>query len=285
MTIPALRSYAAPTRRELPTSRVSWEVDPQRAALLIHDMQQYFLDFWAGDDPLIASVIDRLRALRHYCRLQGIPVFYTAQPAVQQDEERGLLNDMWGPGITQRPDRQPIIDALSPGPHDRVLTKWRYSAFQRSSLEEDMRALGRDQLIVGGVYAHIGCQQTVAEAFMRDIQPFMVADAVADFSREAHLGALGYVASCCGQVVMTQDIWGGVTSPAHMRSQVMPLLDDADDVTDEDNLLDFGLDSVGMMALASQWQQAGYRVDFTALARQPTLSAWWTMLVPQETTQ
>lgn len=280
MSIPALTTYALPIRQELPTTRVPWEIDPQRAALLIHDMQAYFLDFWEPDDPLIARVIDHLRALRLYCHRHDIPVFYTAQPAPQRDEDRGLLNDMWGAGLSARPERQAIVAALMPTTQDCVLTKWRYSAFQRSPLLEKLTAQGRDQLIVGGVYTHIGCQQTVMDAFMHDIQPFLVADATADFSREAHLGALSYVAGCCGQLVMTQDIWAGVMSRAHLRAQVIPLLDDTEALTDDDLLIDFGLTSVGIMALASQWQQAGYPVDFMTLARTPTLAAWWALLAP-----
>lgn len=282
MSIPALTSYALPTRQELPATRVAWEVDPQRAAFLIHDMQAYFLDFWEADDPLIARVIDHLRALKQYCHKHGIPVFYTAQPAQQSDQDRGLLNDMWGAGLNQHPERQGIVEALAPSPQDHVLTKWRYSAFQRSPLLEMLSEQGRDQLIVGGVYTHIGCQQTVIEAFMHDIQSFLVADATADFSRDAHLSSLAYIAGCCGQLVLTQDIWAGVVSPDYLRAQVIPLLEDADGLTDEDLLIDFGLDSVGMMTLASQWQQAGHNVDFMALARTPTLAAWWALLASEQ---
>lgn len=74
----------------------SRQVEPQRAALLIHDMQQYFLNFWGEDSALIKQVVENIANLRRYCKQQDIPVFYTAQPNQQSDEDRALLNDMWG---------------------------------------------------------------------------------------------------------------------------------------------------------------------------------------------
>lgn len=113
---------------------------------------------------------------------------------------------MWGGGITRSPQKQRIISRLSPSQHDHVINKWRYSAFQRSELEPLIKEMDRDQIIICGIYAHIGCLNTACDAFMRDIKPFFVGDAVADFSLDKHLMALEYVAGLCGKVVSTQDV-------------------------------------------------------------------------------
>jgi isochorismate hydrolase len=76
MSIPAIMPYPMPAAAELPENRVSWRADPDRAVLLVHDMQRYFVEFFpAGRSPrtdLIANV-GRLRA---WARARGVPVVY-----------------------------------------------------------------------------------------------------------------------------------------------------------------------------------------------------------------
>ncbi|NMP25938.1 isochorismatase [Rahnella sp. SAP-1] len=279
MAIPKLDSYALPLAAELPENKVQWQLDSSRAALLIHDMQKYFLNFWGEDSPLIRQVVANIASLRRYCKQQGIPVFYTAQPNNQSDADRALLNDMWGPGLNKHPDQQAVIAELAPEPDDQVLVKWRYSAFHRSPLQAILEETGRDQLIICGVYAHIGCLTTAIDGFMRNIQPFMVADGLADFSREEHLMALRYTAGRCGRVVMTADLLPGIASKEQLRSQILPLLDeDSDELDNDDNLIDYGLDSVRMMALATRWRKIRADIDFVALAKTPTINGWWALL-------
>ena len=212
MSIPSLASYEMP---DAPVrNRVQWRPDARRAALLIHDMQNYFLGKYDVARAPIPALVAAIGRLRDCCDAQGVPVFYTAQPPVQPDADRALLNDFWGPGLTA-PDQQAgagIVAALAPRAGDVVLSKWRYSAFQRSDLRERLRAQGRDQLIITGVYAHIGCLSTALEAFMQDVQPFLVIDACADFSLADHHMAVTHVARCCGMSLTTDDICEALTS-------------------------------------------------------------------------
>ncbi|MNU09254.1 Isochorismatase [compost metagenome] len=44
---------------------------------------------------------------------------------------------------------------------------------------------------------------TAAEAFQRDIEPFFVADALGDFSRDKHMGAVAWAADTCAVALST----------------------------------------------------------------------------------
>ena len=209
--LPSIAGYDLPREAELPTSRADWTLDTDRAALLVHDMQAYFVDAFAPGVAPIAPVIDAIARLIAAARARGVPVFYTAQNGDQDRRDRGLQADLWGPGMRHAPEHQAIVAPLAPTDGDFVLVKHRYSAFQRSTLETLMRARGRDQIVICGVYAHIGCLMTAGEAFQLDIQPFFAADALGDFSRAWHDMALSEVADCCGVVHSTRQIIEALT--------------------------------------------------------------------------
>ncbi|QDF98278.1 isochorismatase [Azoarcus sp. DD4] len=286
MAIPKIASYPMPTRGW--DNRVRWQPDARRAVLLVHDMQDYFLDFYDRGSAPVPTLIANVRRLIDLAHAQGIPVVYTAQLPVQTPTERGLLQDMWGPGLTAQPQRKDIVAELAPQAQDTVLDKWRYSAFQKSRLLELMRGQSRDQLIVCGVYAHIGCMASACEAFMNDIQPFFVADALADFSAQEHELALRYVAQRCGTTLLTAELADRLpprlpASPAALRALVADSLQlAAAELGEDDNLLDWGLDSIRIMALVETWRRAGLALDFMTLAEQPTLAAWWALLERRE---
>ncbi|VWC35571.1 isochorismatase family protein [Burkholderia lata] len=283
MAIPKIASYPMPA--DLPANRVTWPFDPRRAALLVHDMQDYFLDFYDRGAAPVPSLLTGVRRLIDFAHATGMPVYYTAQPATQAPADRALLTDMWGPGLTAQPARAAISAIVAPAPGDTVLDKWRYSAFRRSDLDTRLRTQGRDQLAICGIYAHIGCLMTACDAFMRDIKPFFVGDALADFSEREHRMALDYVAGRCGSVVSVDTL-----VRATHDDPATPTLDDvarlvagslrvpAETLSADANLVDCGVDSIRMMTFVEQWRADGHDVTFVQLAEQPTLGAWTRLL-------
>jgi len=286
MSIPTIPSYSMPTSGTFPDQKVNWVLEPKRAVFLIHDMQAYFLRFYDAESDLIKSLKQHLAAIKAYCHANGIPVVYTAQPKDQKPEDRALLNDMWGSGLNDFPELQKVVEELTPDEQDTVLVKWRYSAFHRSELEALMKKWGRDQLLIGGVYAHIGCMITAADAFMRDIQPFMIGDALADFSEEEHRQALVYTGGRTGRVISTKDVLLATDIPAvgfhydQLKAQVLAFLDDEDiqEFDANEELIDYGLDSIQIMSLVSKWKEQGINVSFQELASAATLNGWWDLI-------
>ncbi|MER5885323.1 isochorismatase family protein [Streptomyces sp. NPDC001941] len=206
MALPAVTPYPMPAAADLPANRVDWKIDPSRAVLLVHDLQNHFLTAYdTGAEP-VPQLLSHTAQLRDQAHAAGVPVLYTAQPGGQSPEERGLQQDFWGPGLPADAHRAAIADQVAPGPDDTVVTKWKYSGFVRTDLAERMAAQGRDQLVITGVYAHIGVLMTAADAWMRDIKAFVVADAVADFSADDHAMALRYAAGRCAVVTTTEDV-------------------------------------------------------------------------------
>lgn len=206
MAMTPIAPYRMPGDGDLPDAAVPWRPRPDRAVVLVHDMQRYFLrPFPAGRSPL-TELVANIAKLLAAARAAGVPVMYTAQPGGMSRQDRALLHDFWGPGMGVGDADRAIADDVAPEPGETVLTKWRYSAFFRSDLEERLRRSGRDQLIVCGVYAHMGCLITACDAFSRDIQAFLVADALADLSLDDHLMALRYAADRCAVPLSMADV-------------------------------------------------------------------------------
>lgn len=52
-----------------------------------------------------------------------------------------------------------------------------------------------------------------------------------------------------------------------------------EEVLDDENLMDLGLDSMRVMNLLVKWESEGLKMDFAALAEYATLGEWWNVIV------
>ncbi|MFF4813969.1 phosphopantetheine-binding protein [Kitasatospora sp. NPDC001309] len=64
-----------------------------------------------------------------------------------------------------------------------------------------------------------------------------------------------------------------------IRGEVADLLgEDPTDIPLDENLADWGLDSIRLMTLAERWRAEGAEVEFVRLAERPSVEAWAELL-------
>jgi bifunctional isochorismate lyase / aryl carrier protein len=195
--------YPMPDADCLKLNKVDWPLDARDAVLLVHDMQQFWLDFFVDAQPVLQAVQHLVQAARN----AKIPIVYTQGERPKHQAERALGLDMWGPGLAHPGiTAQDVAIAASLAPHedDFVIEKVRVSAFYETPLPALLAKLGRKQLWVCGVFAHHGVMVTSIEAFMRNYKVQLIADALGDYSEDDHWMALRYVAQTCGQIQTLQ---------------------------------------------------------------------------------
>ncbi|TVU61784.1 isochorismatase family protein [Vibrio atlanticus] len=281
MTIPKIASYDLPEHHEFPKNRTNWTIEPSKAVLLIHDMQEYFVSYYEADSSPMADILTNIQQLKHIAKQAGIPVVYTAQPANQDPKDRALLTDFWGPGLNG--DHTPVVSTLTPESDDIEFVKWRYSAFKKTPLLDYMKDNQKTQLIISGIYGHIGILSTALDAFMLDVQPFIIGDAIADFSREDHIHTLNYISGRTGSIKTLDKAIAEINPNEESILSLNVLQYDVaetlgvsyEEIDVNENLIFMGLDSMRAMTLVEKWNKQGANISFAQLIEAVSLQEWW----------
>jgi len=77
-----------------------------------------------------------------------------------------------------------LVDTLAPA--DYTIEKIAYSALYQTRLEYIMRAIGIENLIVGGIVTNGGVASTLRDAHLRNINTLMLTDGCAAFDSQVH---------------------------------------------------------------------------------------------------
>lgn len=201
---PTIPEYVVSPQSLAVENTAAWLPDRTRSVLLVHDMQRYFLDFFEASQR--ERIIGSVSMLIEAARACEVPVAYTAQPGSMTPGQRGLIADFWGAGMQADGLHRDVVPGCEPRDGDIIETKWRYSAFHNNDLAASISDSGRDQIVISGVYASIGCLASAVDAFSRDLETFFVADAMGDFNRADHEFAASYAARRCAVVMGHRDV-------------------------------------------------------------------------------
>ena len=164
-------------------------------AVLVVDMLRGFLE---DGYPLYCGhrarrIIPNIERLLEQELAQGSKVFFICDHHTPDDPEFKIFPPHCIAGTIEAE----VVPELAKHPGE-VIPKQRYSAFFGTTLEEELKKLKPEKLIVCGVCTNICVLHTVANARNRDYKVEVPADCVASFDEAAHRFALEHMEKTLG---------------------------------------------------------------------------------------
>jgi len=199
-------------RKEIAPYNVrSLSLDVGFSALLVVDMQNYFLDencgAWMSAAP---AILPNVCGLVDAFRSAGLPVFFTTHVHEDLEIDGGMMARWWQELIMKGTFDAGIFAAFQPHDDEQVIQKTRYSAFFGTDLDSTLRNLGVKDLVITGVMTNLCCESTARDAFNRDYRVFFVMDATAATNEEFHLSTLRNLAYGFAAIVETSEVLGSL---------------------------------------------------------------------------
>lgn len=178
--------------------RQAWPT-PEKAALLVIDMQLYFKDV---AQPIVNNVISLIEC---FGKNDG-RILFTRHGHRDPKTDGGMLARWWGDLILCGSAEWELIHELQVQARDTIIDKNRYSAFFGTSLDKHLRDSGVKDLVITGVLTNCCCETTARDAFMRDYRVFFVADGTVAPTEELHVATLKNLAYGFAYIVNTKDL-------------------------------------------------------------------------------
>ena len=209
------------------------ELGPRTTALLVIDMQRYFVSphypFMQTFEKLVPGVtagycervnnivIPNINRLQTCFRSLQLPIIYTAIGSCLPDGRD--LNRMWKDldrlsiSIVGRrmfptvdaPSWQ-IDDSVAPSPGELVLNKTSSGALNSTMLDQTLRNMEIESLIVCGVTTDVCVETTARDAADRGFQVIIAEDACTALSSDLHRAALQAFSLAFGRVRQTEEV-------------------------------------------------------------------------------
>jgi nicotinamidase-related amidase len=203
ITPQTLEARAAAWEAELALAHIGRRPGPlptAGSALLVIDMQRFFLrESSHAFVPAGRCVLPNVVRLINAWTAADAPVFLTRH-AVAAGEDPGAMARWWQDTVREGTDDALLDPAVARAAGAApVLRKTRYSAFHGTGLEESLRRLGVERLVITGVMTHLCVESSAREAFVLDFDVVLATDATASASEALHLGslrALGHGFAC-----------------------------------------------------------------------------------------
>lgn len=174
-----------------PFNQHRMEIKTDAAALMVIDMQKFFLD---PESPTFTcgglAILPTLKRLIAAFRDTGRPVIYARHVHHPDKIDAGIMGWWWDGMCLEGSPESELHDEIAPLPNEKVIAKHRYSAFFNTDLETILRCLKIEDLVISGIMTNMCCESTARDAYYRDYRVFFLSDCTGSINEEMHLASL-----------------------------------------------------------------------------------------------
>lgn len=190
--------------------RKDFQLDISRSALLVIDMQNFFL---SGSShafiPSAKAIVPNIKRLVEAYRRYHYPIVFTRH-ALTDGEDVGIMGRWWRDTVMDGEYSSRIIPSLKPRKNEFSIRKYKYSPFYNTELEKFLKAKDVKSIVLTGVMTHLCCETAAREAFVRDLEVYFVIDATATINEELHVASLKTLAHGFAVPVITEEVLGAM---------------------------------------------------------------------------
>jgi len=155
---------------------------PRQSALLVLDMQEYFLDPAShAFVPSGRSIIPGIQKLVTAYSQMNMPVIFTKHINTHQDA--GMMSSWWSELIVETDPLSELSGQLKMT-NASVIKKCQYDAFFNTDLEEMLVSKSVTHVVICGVMTHLCCETTARSAFMRGFDVWFAVDGTATYNKD-----------------------------------------------------------------------------------------------------
>jgi len=194
-------------------------IDPRKTALVVVDMQNYFVkQGHQSEVPAAREIVPNINRLAAELRRRGGHVVWVRNGTNNTRESWSNYHNY----LQSRDRAERRLKSMDIGedgyefwhlndmrPEDAQITKKRYSAFIQGSsdIERHLRERGIDTLLIAGTATNVCCESTARDAMMLNFKVVMVADCLATHTDEEHNATLSNFYGQFGDVQTTDEVF------------------------------------------------------------------------------
>jgi isochorismate hydrolase len=168
--------------------KIRYDFKVKKSALIIVDMQKYFLDPHSPAYlPSAPAIIPKIQDLITYFHQHKSPIIFSRHLNTPQDAKN--MGTWWRDILEKENPYSELTPELEQN-DALVIEKTQYDAFYHTNLVDTLRQKGITQVVITGVMTHLCCETTARTAFMHGLEVFFPVDTSATYNETFHLATL-----------------------------------------------------------------------------------------------